>query len=247
MAINVKIRPKDREWIMGDDLVLEVNAKEMTLVEFFYLISETKKIPKSRFRLVVSSIRSFEFRRGVVYDNSNNDRGDWTVKRAGIHSKLILIVQPIFPLAWLWHDIEWYEDNYIDYIREAIISSSNQKLTLQQIAKTTKKPPPIFSSLRCFLRRFPDIFYMEVNQNNGFITVSINHSRKLIPGIVWLRRTSHSLTRKLLTASETILPALSVLRLLVRTCIQECFDGEATLEASMHGNVTPKKVRRSDP
>ena len=109
-----------------------------------------------------------------------NGKADWTVRRAGMHSKLIIKVEPVFPLAWLWHEMDYYEKQYRTSIRDAFAEGGQERMTLQQIALTTEKPPPLRCTLRAFLRKYPEQFHLEINQNSSVVTVSLNDERRRI-------------------------------------------------------------------
>jgi len=153
---------------MGSDLFLEVSS-QCTMVELFRMVAKEKDIPV---HLVVMKIPPTKV---LAWDGGKvSDKADWTIKRLGIHQKMIITVEPAYPLAWLWENMEFYEESYIKTIRQAIEASPEGILTLQELSKTTNKPPPIFTTLRVFLMKFPEIFHIEINRNTDKYVVSEN-------------------------------------------------------------------------
>ena len=158
MSILLTFRPVDREWVMGDDMIIDVD-NGLRLDSLFKVLSDKKRIPKSRFKLHVPPDRFYAWENGKV-----GGKADWTVRRAGFYSKSIIKIEPIFPLAWLWHDLDWYEASYIEIIRAALEGCGEARgLSLQELAAATEKPPPLRCTLRAFLRKWPDKFHMEVS------------------------------------------------------------------------------------
>jgi len=185
--ITVILRGVDRGWKMGRDVPMEIDTT-LRLDAFFRLIANKKSIPKTRFvvKLPASSAgaanipdvernpqKQFEWENGKV-----GGKADWTVRRCGIFNAIVVVVEPSFPLAWLWEEQQWYEDVYMDLVAGAIRSSDDKRLTLQELALQVAKPPPLYMTLRTFLRKYPEVFHLEVNQNScsnsGLVTVRLN-------------------------------------------------------------------------
>mmetsp|Transcript_51776 Transcript_51776/g.66314 ORF Transcript_51776/g.66314 Transcript_51776/m.66314 type:complete len:258 (+) Transcript_51776:77-850(+) len=171
-TITITVSPIDRGWSMGDPLELEVDTTNR--MDFlFKLIAKQKKIPKSRFVLKFPPSIELRWDKGLV-----GNKAPWSIRRCGIYQGLNIIIEPSFPLAWLWEPIQYYEDSYMDECVEVIKGNPDEQLSLQEIALSTFKPPPLFMTLRCFLRKYPEIFQMEINQNNnsgaGLVIVRLN-------------------------------------------------------------------------
>jgi len=170
--IKITVEAVDREWKMGHDLEIEIDTTDR-MDALFDLISKKKNIPKNRILLRVPPDEELLWDKGSV-----GGKSEWSVRRCGIYDGLRITVEPVFPLAWLWESAQYYEDFYMDSIVESIQSSETGKLTLQEIALATSKPPPIFMTLRSFLRKYPEVFQMEVNQNSnsgaGLVYVRLN-------------------------------------------------------------------------
>ena len=164
--LKVTVRGVDRGWTMGRDVPMEVDSS-LRFNAFFHLIASTKDIPKSRMVVKLPAAaagaastpdelrnpqKQFEWDRGRV-----GGKGDWTVRRCGIFSGVIVLVEPCFPLAWLWEERQWYEDAFIDTIAEAVRTSDEKKLTLQELSMQAAKPPPLYMTLRAFLRKYPEV------------------------------------------------------------------------------------------
>lgn len=175
MATKITVHAVDRDCAMGDDLVLEIDPNSR-LDEFFQLLSERKKIPKCRMVVRLPPDRRFLWQNGRC-----GDRADWSLRRLGVSSRAPIVVQPTFPLAWLWEDEQWYEDKYLAGIKAAIEEAPQQALTLQELAVAVEKPSPIMKTLRTFLRQYPDSIAMETNVGNGVITCRINKHQLMSP------------------------------------------------------------------
>lgn len=179
--IKITLSPIDRGWSMGNVLELEIDTTER-LDNLFKLISKIKKIPKNRFVLKYPPSNILKWDKGSI-----GNKAPWSIRRCGIYGGLSIIIEPSFPLAWLWEPMQYYEDCYMDECVEAIKGHPEKKLLLQEIALTTTKPPPLFMTLRSFLRKYPEIFQMEINPNNnsgaGLVTVRLNQpqDRNSIP------------------------------------------------------------------
>lgn len=170
--IKISVEAVDREWKMGRDVMIEVDTT-CRMDALFKQISEMKNIQKNRFLLRIPPEEELLWEQGNV-----SGKAEWSVRRCGIYDGLRITVEPVFPLAWLWESPQYYEDLYMDSIAEAIQKSETGKMTLQEIALATSKPPPIFMTLRSFLRKYPEVFQLEVNQNNnsgaGLVYIRMN-------------------------------------------------------------------------
>eukprot|EP00615_Pteridomonas_danica_P007378 CAMPEP_0114353352 /NCGR_PEP_ID=MMETSP0101-20121206/18602_1 /TAXON_ID=38822 ORGANISM="Pteridomonas danica, Strain PT" /NCGR_SAMPLE_ID=MMETSP0101 /ASSEMBLY_ACC=CAM_ASM_000211 /LENGTH=204 /DNA_ID=CAMNT_0001494151 /DNA_START=10 /DNA_END=621 /DNA_ORIENTATION=- len=148
-TITITVSPIDRGWSMGDPLELEVDTTNR--MDFlFKLIAKQKKIPKSRFVLKFPPSIELRWDKGLV-----GNKAPWSIRRCGIYQGLNIIIEPSFPLAWLWEPIQYYEDSYMDECVEVIKGNPDE-----------------------FLRKYPEIFQMEINQNNnsgaGLVIVRLN-------------------------------------------------------------------------
>lgn len=183
MSIILRFEAQDRDWIMGEEFETEV-MNNCRLDTLFKLISAEKKIAKKRFTILVPPDKRYRWANGKCKDLKGQERADWTVRRLGMFNKMVLQVNPTFPLAWLWHDMLWYEHSYIRLIKEAIDKTPEKVLTLQEIAKTVDKPPPIKDTLRVFLRKWPEHFQLEMNQNANMLRVRVQGNIKYRPMVV---------------------------------------------------------------
>jgi len=168
MSILVHFAALDRGWEMGPDLFLEM-SNQTTMEEMFRKISEEKDIPVHLIVMKIPPTKVLSWDGGKV-----SDKADWTLKRLGVHQKMVITLEPAFPLAWLWEPMDFYEQAYINDLREAIEQSPEGTLSLQELAKATTKPPPIFLTLRVFIMKFPEIFHIEINCNTDMYIVSMN-------------------------------------------------------------------------
>ena len=164
--VMLTIGAEDRGWVMGFDIQVDLDTTTR-MDELFRLISKIKRIPKSRFVLKVPpflkapskaepdpsvSFTEFRWDKGDV-----GGKADWAVRRCGIYDGAKVTVEPTFPAAWSWEPLQFHEDSYMDAIALAISAHPERRMTLQELAMATIKPPPVFATLRTFLRMYPEV------------------------------------------------------------------------------------------
>lgn len=177
----------------------------MRMDEFFRRISNIKKISKSRIVMKVPPTKVFRWEGGEI-----GEKADWSLARIGIYNKIIVTLEPSFPLAWLWEPMQWYEDFYMDLIVAELMKDREEGLgeglLLQEVAKRTVKPPPIKMTLRAFCRKYPEIFHMETNKNNGsasgLLRVRLNQQ---LPFVTSDGASAASIVRKNMTGTSHII------------------------------------------
>ncbi|KAJ1448789.1 hypothetical protein M885DRAFT_537750 [Pelagophyceae sp. CCMP2097] len=92
--------------------------------------------------------------------------------RLGITVKETVIeLHPTTPGAWLWHDLDYYEQRLIEEIERHL---GHKEVEVVDLIRQLRRPPVIRSSTRVFLRRWPDKFVTVTDIASGHSRVRRN-------------------------------------------------------------------------
>jgi hypothetical protein len=81
-----------------------------------------------------------------------------------------VIVEPTLSGAWYAHSQEHYVEVLATEIR-SLLSKHRDCLPYSQLSSLVRVPPPIATSLRVFLRKYPEHFYLHTDTTTGEVGV----------------------------------------------------------------------------
>jgi hypothetical protein len=150
--INIKIRPVDDGWIMGDDWAIDVpntmSIRElMQYIEFYRNISEHRQIirlPNGKVVLV-----KHEY---------------WALRQHAIEEGSVVQVEPTRVGGWIWESREYYINKLTNDIN-TIIRAHHGRILLTDLEAKISCPPCLQMSMLKFLRIYPDRFYIHTDTN----------------------------------------------------------------------------------
>ncbi|GMH46968.1 hypothetical protein TrRE_jg10616 [Triparma retinervis] len=140
------------QWNMGDDLRIEVSPT-LAFRDFALKVKEIKGIPLIRMR--------FQLRSGEIKES----KWERTLRQVGIYDKGKVRLEPTTPFCWQWEPIEYYWQKTV----EALVENCDPKLGCSFAHLKEKVPlPPTMKSVKLvsFIRKYPDIFQIEVNTSS---------------------------------------------------------------------------------
>ncbi len=174
--LNVLIRPMDGKQCMGDDFEIELTVKS-TLYDALVEIQRLKGISIHRMTLRLPDGK-------FVPQN----REKWALKRLGVNNGNVMICEPTLSGSWYWNDKEFYVEKFICDVIKAIREAENYMITISSLEQKVEVPNALQAySIRSFLRKYPEKFYIHVDITNG---------------ISWVMETKES-SRQLVTYSST--------------------------------------------
>jgi hypothetical protein len=194
MEIDCIIRGRDRDhfgewWTMGDDIVLEVplDQKVYKVIEMVQDILAARFTPEnaeepdygehgnamhtSRLDVVIP----IELAGGKV-DDRNVTESEWSMslQRVGLTAnKCLLEFRPKEPGLWAWHPLQYHKDLFRELLVKTIGKRQVQLTELVEEVKH-KRPPPIRTSTKVFLRCYPEVFWVTTSLNSGLSDVRLN-------------------------------------------------------------------------
>ncbi|CAN0126454.1 unnamed protein product [Discosporangium mesarthrocarpum] len=161
------------DWVMGDDLILEVTGDE-SIVEIQEMIKSIKGVPVTRM-----SIWKGENASGPMSDKHMT----WSLSRNGLYHEALIEVRPTRPNQWLWHPLEWYEERVLKDV-EDIAQEEKWKgsCPLVELQAAVPMPPPLRrQSLRGLLRKHPERLRLEMDVVSQRFYVIPNEGKFLLP------------------------------------------------------------------
>ena len=162
--VSVTLRPVDKDWVMGEDWVVDLH-NQTTMVEIRQYVETHRGISKHRIQLRM---------KGKVCPTN---REIWTLRRLGIYDGYVIQVEPTLSGAWLWNPKEYYINKLLDEVSAIIESTTSAgsagRINLKQLNAKIKPPPCIKTSLRVFLRQYPERIYMHTDTTEGDIWVHL--------------------------------------------------------------------------
>ena len=153
--LTLFLRPKQGDFIMGDDMEISVPGK-FTIFEIQKLIEFKKNINAYRIQI---RLPNGQF--------NPMAKEKWQLKRLGLSNGNVLIVEPTLPGAWTWNSIEWYEEKVLCECEEVIRAGANGIVSLKELQSKVPFPPVFKMTPRVFLRKWPDRVLLHTNTNTG--------------------------------------------------------------------------------
>ena len=164
LYVLVTLRPVDKNWVMGEDWVVDLHNLT-TIADIRQYIETHRGISRHRIQLRL---------KGKVCPAN---REIWTLRRMGIYDGYTIQVEPTLSGAWLWNPKEYYVGKLLDdvcaIIEASHASGSAGRINLKDLSAKIKPPPCIKTSLRVFLRQYPERIYMHTDTTEGDIWVHV--------------------------------------------------------------------------
>ena len=152
--VSITFRPMDQNWVMGEDWTVDFNSLT-TLISLREFIEKERGISRHRIQLRL---------KGKVLPLN---REIWTLRRLGIYDGYTIIVEPTLSGSWLWETKEYYINKLLNDVCNIIKLTENNRINLKELNKKIKMPPCIKSTLRVFLRQYPERFYIHTDITNN--------------------------------------------------------------------------------
>lgn len=153
--VSLILRPVDKEWEMGEDWITEISALK-TIMELKEHVERHKGISPFRMQLRI---------KGKVIVPA---RDNWSLRRIGIADNTIVNVEPTLSGSWYWNDRQYYEEKLLGEVVDCI-EKEGGTITYTKLCQTVKCPPPIKSSLRVFLKTYPERIHVTTDISMGCI------------------------------------------------------------------------------
>ena len=139
---------------MGEPLEVEV-LLDSNMVQLKALIERKKKISSHRFLL-----RDKNMNVPSVTQEKN------TFRRLNLSDGYVFTIEPYLSETWLWHEPQWYIDKLIEDIKDVIKADVTKQAPVIRIAEKVIVPMHLRNtSLRVFIRQYPEHFYVNVDTN----------------------------------------------------------------------------------
>ncbi len=153
------LRPQDKGWIMGEDWEVRVSYL-LTLADLKSMIEEQKGISRHRIQLRLKG--------KVLVPNREN----WTLRRTGIYDGYMVMVEPTLSGSWYWNPYEYYADKLLNTVQVEIANANNKRMNIVDLSAKVVCPPIVKTSLRVFLRKYPEHIHIHVDTTNNLMWVS---------------------------------------------------------------------------
>jgi len=172
--ISVTIEAWSGDYCMGKNLVLTVEP-DAPLSVLAAKISRAKsgriRPPSMRFSVV----------RSPAHRLIERNAWEWGLHRHGICDGSVLAVEPE-PVgdcptgSWEWHTAEYYVERHVEAITEALGLPGGPGASLEKLEGMAPFPPPMAgrTGYLPFLRRYPELFYVEAHTDTGYVHVERN-------------------------------------------------------------------------
>jgi hypothetical protein len=161
--VSLIIRPQDSGWAMGEDWEIS-RPESSTILDLKIYIEEHKNISRHRQHIRV---------KGKIVVAS---RESWNLRRTGLYDGNIVNVEPTLSGSWYWNNKEYYELELVNEVLKQIETSHENLILYSILEETIKCPPPIKTSLRTVLRKYPDKIHLHCDTATNAI---------------WCRKTIH--------------------------------------------------------
>ena len=142
------LRPVDGTWIMGEDETLEVGLAGPVFA-IMEKIAQKHGMSPHRIRL-----RPLGGEKTPLLPRS---RYDWKLKRLGLEDFGLYQVEPTIPGGWVWHPMEYYIEKFNNDLINTI-RGYGSCMAVEDLAKRIFIPPFIKTSLRVYMRKYPERF-----------------------------------------------------------------------------------------
>lgn len=162
--VSVTLRPVDKGWVMGEEWVVDF-SNLMTMSEIRIFVEQQRGISRHRIQLRL---------KGKVLPTN---RETWTLRRMGIYDGYTIFVEPTLQGAWLWEPKEYYCNKLLDEVCEVIQSTVSVngvgRINMKVLSEKIQPPPCIKTSLRVFLRQYPERVYIHTDTSDNDLWVHI--------------------------------------------------------------------------
>lgn len=163
--VVIILRPMYLDWQMGEDWELSLPITT-TFIDLKEIIETEKGFSRHRINLKL---------KGKILP-ANKEK--WTIRRMGIYDGYILTVEATFPGSWWWNSIDYYADKLLCQT-ETIIDENGGGVFLSDLESKIILSPPIKTSLRVFLRKYPERIQIYCNTTTNSL---------------WIERTKNSIS-----------------------------------------------------
>lgn len=100
----------------------------------------------------------------------------WTLRKYGIYDNYTVQIEPTMKGSWWWHDHAHYAEELLKTVEKIIDEEPDKGIFLKDLMEKVSMPPPLSkTSLRVFLRTYPDRIHMYLDTSAEL-------------GTIWLRR-----------------------------------------------------------
>jgi hypothetical protein len=157
--IAIIIRPICDGWQMGEDWPVFVSYL-FTFLDIKALIETERGISRHRIQLRI---------RGKTIVPS---REKWTLRRMGIFDGYVIQAEPTLSGSWWWNPRDYYVENVLSHV-ERLVDERNGGIFYSELVTLTAMPPPLQkTSLRVFLRSYPERVHIHCNTALGTYWIS---------------------------------------------------------------------------
>jgi hypothetical protein len=95
------------------------------------------------------------------------NRESWTFRRFGIYEGYVIQVEPTLGGGWLWNPVSYYHEQLLQEVGRVVRSSPMGRVLLDDLVQRVTIPPCIHTSLKVFLRQYPDRIYIHTDLTEG--------------------------------------------------------------------------------
>ena len=163
--IHLILRPVDQDWIMGADVEADFHNL-CTLIDVKAYVQEHRGINKFRIQLRM---------KGRIFTPAKEL---WTLRRIGLYDNYVIQIEPTLSGSWLWNPREYYANKLLDEVCEivenTVTPTGSGRINLKVLVQKVKPPPCIKTSLRVFLRQYPERIYIHTDTTDGDLWVHIS-------------------------------------------------------------------------
>jgi hypothetical protein len=162
--VSITLRPVDKDWVMGEDWVIDFHNLT-TVVGIREFIEKARGISRHRIQLRL---------KGTVLPKN---REIWTLRRLGIYDGYTMLVEPTLSGSWLWEPKQYYIDKLIREVTGIVEATATAttpgRIELVALNAKIAPPPCIKSSMRVFLRQYPERFYIHTDTTDNVLWIHI--------------------------------------------------------------------------
>ena len=95
------------------------------------------------------------------------NRESWTFRRFGIYEGYVIQVEPTLRGGWLWNPMGYYHEQLLQEVGRVVRSSPMGRVLLDDLVQRVTIPPCVRTSLKVFLRQYPDRIYIHTDLTEG--------------------------------------------------------------------------------
>mmetsp|Transcript_3684 Transcript_3684/g.6831 ORF Transcript_3684/g.6831 Transcript_3684/m.6831 type:complete len:248 (+) Transcript_3684:287-1030(+) len=170
-TLHVSVYAYIKKWCMGEPLHMTFDIETATIKTISEHISQIKnKIDQSTMNFFISSTDR----------HIPREKWDLNLRENGIYDQAVLRLEPISEdVEWEWHDMEYYVTLFLSQVTEALPLEVG--MPLDKLKEAAPLPPPMAKKYAYlpFLRKYPDLFYIEVNTKVSYVHVERNIHKKV--------------------------------------------------------------------